>query len=264
MSNRAKRANSKKFDEDEDEALKQQSDFFNEFSDAPNSNVGSGNSLPGKGQDEKKPTTVVQRVRTGVLLFGSFLVLLCMGPFYLSLLVVVVQIGFFREIINLKRNYMRETMIKSTTYLVWAIFILGVVFSSVWNFSELLPLQHSRALAFLVTYRNILFFCVYMTLFLLFVLSLRFGYIRYQLRLFIEAHISLLISAIVGWAQVVIYEGTVWFLAAALAVIANDLFAYVAGLNFGRHKLIDLSPKKTVEGFVGGMIGSIFTLSGVC
>lgn len=37
----------------------------------------------------------------------------------------------------------------------------------------------------------------------------------------------------------------------ASLVICNDVFAYIWGITFGRTPLIKLSPKKTVEGFVG-------------
>ncbi len=37
----------------------------------------------------------------------------------------------------------------------------------------------------------------------------------------------------------------------------NDVFAYLAGISFGRHRLCErLSPKKSWEGFAGGIIGS--------
>jgi phosphatidate cytidylyltransferase len=39
---------------------------------------------------------------------------------------------------------------------------------------------------------------------------------------------------------------------------ANDTFAYLTGKNFGRTKLFErISPKKTVEGFTGGVIATI-------
>lgn len=43
-----------------------------------------------------------------------------------------------------------------------------------------------------------------------------------------------------------------------ILVIANDIFAYIFGRLFGRTKLIELSPKKTWEGFIGGFISSVF------
>lgn len=35
------------------------------------------------------------------------------------------------------------------------------------------------------------------------------------------------------------------------------MFAFVFGKLLGYHKLWELSPKKTVEGFIGGMIGTV-------
>ena len=39
---------------------------------------------------------------------------------------------------------------------------------------------------------------------------------------------------------------------------ANDTFAYLVGKSIGKHKLMErVSPKKTIEGFFGGMVGAI-------
>ncbi|QAA80298.1 phosphatidate cytidylyltransferase [Aequorivita sp. H23M31] len=39
---------------------------------------------------------------------------------------------------------------------------------------------------------------------------------------------------------------------------ANDTFAFLIGKNFGKHKLLErISPKKTVEGFLGGVAGAL-------
>ncbi|WP_235004043.1 phosphatidate cytidylyltransferase [Aequorivita lipolytica] len=43
-----------------------------------------------------------------------------------------------------------------------------------------------------------------------------------------------------------------------ILVWSNDTFAYLIGKNFGKHKLLErISPKKTIEGFVGGMLGAL-------
>ena len=47
----------------------------------------------------------------------------------------------------------------------------------------------------------------------------------------------------------------IWYV--FFAAWGTDTLAYLIGKNFGRHKFTDVSPKKTVEGCLGGIIGSI-------
>jgi phosphatidate cytidylyltransferase len=52
----------------------------------------------------------------------------------------------------------------------------------------------------------------------------------------------------------------------AALVVCNDTFAYICGFFFGRTPLIQLSPKKTVEGFVGAFVCTLiagFFLTGL-
>ena len=55
-----------------------------------------------------------------------------------------------------------------------------------------------------------------------------------------------------------IFEGLIWFVLPASLVITNDIWAYICGITFGRTQLIKISPKKTVEGFVGAWIMTVF------
>ncbi len=50
-----------------------------------------------------------------------------------------------------------------------------------------------------------------------------------------------------------------WIVIAYLCIIwANDVFAYLVGMAFGKHRLCErLSPKKSWEGFFGGLAGAI-------
>lgn len=60
------------------------------------------------------------------------------------------------------------------------------------------------------------------------------------------------------WIKIVQSFGIGWLLYPALLVIVNDTMAYVFGVLFGKHKLLPrLSPKKTVEGFVGAAVSTI-------
>lgn len=43
-----------------------------------------------------------------------------------------------------------------------------------------------------------------------------------------------------------------------ILIWTNDTFAYIVGKSIGKHKLIErISPKKTVEGFIGGIVFSV-------
>jgi phosphatidate cytidylyltransferase len=50
-----------------------------------------------------------------------------------------------------------------------------------------------------------------------------------------------------------------WKLLAFMSIIwANDVFAYLFGIAFGKHRLCErISPKKSWEGFFGGLVGAV-------
>jgi CDP-diglyceride synthetase len=47
------------------------------------------------------------------------------------------------------------------------------------------------------------------------------------------------------------------FIVPVSMIVCNDVMAYVFGFFFGRTPLIQLSPKKTWEGFIGGGIATV-------
>lgn len=62
-------------------------------------------------------------------------------------------------------------------------------------------------------------------------------------------------------------DGIVWFFGLLAIVFAGDTLAYLTGRLFGRRKLLEaVSPKKTIEGSMGGLVGSALVglLLGVC
>lgn len=98
-------------------------------------------------------------------------------------------------------------------------------------------------------------FMLYIFGFMAFVSNLKRRNLKHQFGLFCWVHMSLLL--IVMCAHFIvnnILEGIIWFFVPASLVICNDIFAYVCGMLFGRTPLISLSPKKTVEGFVGALL----------
>ncbi len=58
--------------------------------------------------------------------------------------------------------------------------------------------------------------------------------------------------------------GCAWIWVALIGTWASDTFAYFTGSAFGRHKLCEaVSPKKTIEGFIGGVVGTMASVAGV-
>lgn len=93
---------------------------------------------------------------------------------------------------------------------------------------------------------------------MLFVVSLRKGQYRYQFNHFAWTHITCLVVMIQSSAVVMnIYNGLFWFILPASLVIVNDCSAYLFGVFFGKTPLIQLSPNKTWEGFIGAFFTTI-------
>ena len=88
--------------------------------------------------------------------------------------------------------------------------------------------------------------------------TLKAGHLKFQFSAFGWTHMALFI--IVVQAHFImnnVFEGLIWFFLPAALVITNDIWAYICGITFGRTQLIKLSPKKTVEGFIGAWVMTV-------
>ncbi len=57
-------------------------------------------------------------------------------------------------------------------------------------------------------------------------------------------------------------NGYLWMCAGLATAWMSDVFAYFTGVTLGRHKIVpQISPKKTWEGAIGGVLGSIFIMT---
>jgi phosphatidate cytidylyltransferase len=101
--------------------------------------------------------------------------------------------------------------------------------------------------------------CFYITAFLVFVWSLEQRLYKYQ---FVQLCWTLLILHFTVFQSSfylnLIFDGLIWFFIPTMMVVGNDIFAFVFGYFFGRTPLIQLSPRKTWEGFAGGMAMTLF------
>lgn len=94
--------------------------------------------------------------------------------------------------------------------------------------------------------------------FVFFVATLKKGHYKFQFTQFAWTHMALYLLVVQAHFIINnIFEGMIWFFLPVSLVITNDIFAYICGITFGRTQLIKISPKKTVEGFVGAWIWTI-------
>ncbi|AAC07246.1 phosphatidate cytidylyltransferase [Aquifex aeolicus VF5] len=92
-------------------------------------------------------------------------------------------------------------------------------------------------------------------------LSLYFAYKRWELNSFFKSTFLLFYPALFLVYLIKIKEiSTYYLLIFIFGIWINDVFAYYIGKNFGKTPLFPkISPKKTVEGFLGGVLfGSLF------
>jgi phosphatidate cytidylyltransferase len=106
---------------------------------------------------------------------------------------------------------------------------------------------------------NYITFNMYAGLFMIFVLSLKKGYYKYQFGQLTWTVFSLAITQIQGSGiSENIMEGYFWFIFPVMLIACNDTMAYFTGAFLGKkiikRRFLRLSPKKTWEGFLGGMM----------
>ncbi|MBQ8448703.1 MAG: phosphatidate cytidylyltransferase [Clostridia bacterium] len=85
------------------------------------------------------------------------------------------------------------------------------------------------------------------------------------------AHVATVLYVICGFLSIIglryVEMGTYLFYLIFIGSWCTDSFAYFVGVAIGKHKLIpQVSPKKTVEGAIGGVLGAVigFLVYGVC
>lgn len=189
------------------------------------------------------------RILPGVFLATSWVVLLLYGSasiFYLVIIVVLILAA--DEYVKMSRS--KEVCFLWTRFFfcfVLLIPVLSVVFFSgqeAFLFSVLLSF-------FVLVFWHIIHFSSISPE------SAESGYLRFTKDVFglfyigvMSAHICLLRE---------FPDGAIWILIASAITVSSDTGAYFIGKRFGRRKLCPaVSPKKTVEGAVGGITSAVF------
>lgn len=194
------------------------------------------------------------------LMIGGFGLIIYGGPLALMLTTLCVQVKCFSEIINIGYAVYRVHNLPWFRSLSWYFLVTSNYFfygESLIDYFGVL-INRIEVLPFLIRYHRFISFTMYILGFVWFVLSLVKKYYMRQFSLFAWTHVALLI--VVTQSYLIIqnmFEGLIWFIMPIMMVVINDVMAYMFGFFFGRTPLIQLSPKKTWEGFIGGGLSTV-------
>ncbi|KAI9762045.1 MAG: hypothetical protein M4579_000681 [Chaenotheca gracillima] len=212
-----------------------------------------GEQTPGSEYEKKKQTFITRTIWT-FLMIGFFFAALFAGHIYILAIVTAIQIISFKEVIAIANVPSRARRLRFTKSLNW--YFLATTMYYLYGESVIYYFKHivlvDKVLLPFATHHRFISFILYIIGFVFFVASLQKGHYRFQFTQFAWTHMALyLIVVQAHFVMNNIFEGMIWFFLPVALVITNDIFAYICGITFGRTQLIKISPKKTVEGFVG-------------
>ncbi|XP_043914843.1 phosphatidate cytidylyltransferase 1 [Protopterus annectens] len=195
-----------------------------------------------------------------ITMITLFFLFIYFGPLTLLILITSIQIKCFYEIINIGYKVYHSYELPLFRTLNWYFLLCSNYFfygETVTDYFFTL-VQKEEPLQILIRYHRFISFTLYLSGFCMFVIRLVKKHYRLQFYMFAWTHVTLLI--IVAQSHLVIqnlFEGMIWFIFPVSLVICNDIMSYICGFFFGRTPLIELSPKKTWEGFIGGFFTTV-------
>eukprot|EP00347_Sterkiella_histriomuscorum_P011248 403373177 len=210
-----------------------------------------------KQQDSQRMSTFKLRTISTIVLLCGFFMLIAMGHFYCSLIVIPLQIVMYKEIMSIKRQSHSHPHTKLDFilqwYIFWAVeyFMIPKFFLRQLLTQDLIP-QESILHMVLYDKHTLISFCLFIVGLIIFVFHLDQGSYKYQIEKLSHQIMGIIFVVIIpSFTQNNIYKGFYWLIFPQLCVVTNDVCSYLFGIVFGRTPLIQISPKKTWEGFLG-------------
>ena len=176
------------------------------------------------------------RILSGVLLFPILFILVFKGGIYLKIGTLFVSLVGMYEFY--KAIYKKIIPIHYLGF-IFAVVYLAILDTKFFNISDLIfgAFLLFSLIIMVINHKNISIYDVALTIFAIFYIPLMFSTV-YLIKGFTYGQYTVWIPFICAWAC--------------------DTGAYFVGVAFGKHKLTpELSPKKTIEGAIGGVLFSV-------
>jgi phosphatidate cytidylyltransferase len=205
----------------------------------------------------------------GTFMMASFGLIIYWGHAYVCLLVFVLQTCIFKELVGVRKKLAAERKLPLFRSIQWAWFFTAAFFTwsdGMFNFMRDHPPVTSEVDAVFSLFLEktpLISLGLYSALLIVSILSLRKGMYRYQITQYTWTLVTCCIVVFQMRAVFTsIYSGLFWFVLPCSLVICNDIAAYFAGVCFKgkltNRPLLELSPNKTWEGFLGAAIFTLF------
>ena len=214
---------------------------------------------PLKGPAVSREANWCVRVLVGAIMIFSFALTIYLGPLAIGMLNLLVQIKCFNEIHRIGVKFCHCSGFKLSRALCWYFLLASDYFFMMDVLIEKQPylfMQH-QLLIHVAKHHRLISFVIYSTGFVVFMATLDAKQYSNQLTLLAYTHLAILIASELSSAMRNSFEGIIWFLLPVSLIIFNDIMAYMFGFFFGRTRLIELSPKKTWEGFIGSALTTV-------
>ncbi|KAJ9562848.1 hypothetical protein OSB04_008008 [Centaurea solstitialis] len=217
-------------------------------------------------KDQNKYKSMLVRAYSTIWMIGGFIFVVYMGHLYIWAMIVIIQIFMAKELFNLLRKAHEDKQLPGFRLLNWHIFFTAMLFVYGRILSQRLVNTVTtdkfwyKLVGNLIKYHMVTCYFLYIVGFVWFILSLKKKLYKYQFGQYAWTHMILIVVFTQSSFTVAnIFEGIFWFLLPASLIVINDIAAYIFGFFFGKTPLIQLSPKKTWEGFIGASVTTIIS-----
>lgn len=200
------------------------------------------------------------RTISGLAMAVGFIMVIYMGPVPIFICNILSITKSFDELLQIGLKSYKCRHLWHVSTLSWFLYLLGAyafIGQSIYDeFGH--DLQRHIFLKPIIKYHGLLCFSFYTFGLVFFVAKLdKLNYFK-QYSMLGYVHLCTGVLVIPDAMSIKYFsKGLIWFLLPLTTIIFNDVAAYIIGSVCGRHKLIEVSPKKTWEGFLGALMLSL-------